>query len=86
MAANSYDGNISHEDMMRSLGITGGELDAVDVKISGLFCLRAIASLQFTSSGRFPNCRCVFFCAFFTAEHILLQKQKDLPSYFALNL
>ena len=33
MAANSDAENISHEDMMRSLGITREELDAVDVEI-----------------------------------------------------
>lgn len=33
MAANSDAENISHEDMMRSLGITQEELDAVDVEI-----------------------------------------------------
>ena len=33
MAANNDGENISHEDMMRSLGITREELDAVDVEI-----------------------------------------------------
>lgn len=33
MAANNGAENISHEDMMRSLGITREELDAVDVVI-----------------------------------------------------
>ena len=33
MAANNDAENISHEDMMRSLGITREELDAVDVEI-----------------------------------------------------
>lgn len=33
MAANQDAENISHEDMMRSLGITREELDAVDVEI-----------------------------------------------------
>ena len=33
MAANHDAENISHEDMMRSLGITREELDAVDVEI-----------------------------------------------------
>ena len=33
MAANNDAENISHEDMMRSLGITQEELDAVDVEI-----------------------------------------------------
>ena len=33
MAANLDAENISHEDMMRSLGITREELDAVDVEI-----------------------------------------------------
>ena len=33
MATNNEAENISHEDMMRSLGITREELDAVDVEI-----------------------------------------------------
>lgn len=33
MAANNDAENISHEDLMRSLGITQEELDAVDVEI-----------------------------------------------------
>ena len=33
MAANNDAENISHEDMMRSLGITREEMDAVDVEI-----------------------------------------------------
>ncbi|MGI6578342.1 MAG: type II toxin-antitoxin system Phd/YefM family antitoxin [Eubacteriales bacterium] len=33
MTANNNAENISHEDMMRSLGITQEELDAVDVEI-----------------------------------------------------
>ena len=33
MAANQDAENLSHEDMMRSLGITREELDAVDVEI-----------------------------------------------------
>ena len=33
MAANNNGENISHEDLMRSLGITREELDAVDVEI-----------------------------------------------------
>ena len=33
MAANNNGENISHEDLMRSLGITREELDAVDVEL-----------------------------------------------------